>query len=267
MASTCVTVVNPPSARVSSSFFNKRRKTVYSREYFASHVGGSASSAAVIVPVVLSLLSVKSVVDVGCGVGSWAAEFAANGVLDICGVDGDYVDRSQLRIRPDQFLARDLTKSLRLDRTFDLAACLEVAEHLPKATAKRLVADLTSLAPCVLFSAAIPGQGGAHHVNEQYLPYWIDLFQTHQYEAVDPIRPRILGSDLVDWFYQQNVVMFAAANHTLLTKNFSKPPSLVHPYLYERTRHDVPRLRTLVRSFPQAVYRAIRFHLGIGVND
>ena len=267
MASTCVTVVSPPSARVSSSFFNKRRKTVYSREYFATQVDGSARSAAVIVPVVLALLSVKSVVDVGCGVGSWAAEFAANGVLDICGVDGDYVDRSQLRIRPDQFLARDLTKSLRLDRTFDLAACLEVAEHLPKATAKRLVADLTSLAPCVLFSAAIPGQGGAHHVNEQYLPYWIDLFQTHQYEAVDPIRPRILGSDLVDWFYQQNVVMFAAANHTLLTKNFSKPPSLIHPYLYERTRHDVPRLRTLVRSFPQAVYRAIRFRLGLGVSD
>jgi 2-polyprenyl-3-methyl-5-hydroxy-6-metoxy-1,4-benzoquinol methylase len=127
--------------------------TVYSREFFAGQVDGSGSSAAVVVPLVLSLLPVKSVVDIGCGVGPWAAEFLTNGVPDVWGVDGDYVDRSQLRIPPDRFLARDLTKSLHFDRTFDLAVCLEVAEHLPESRAAGLVADLTAMAPCVLFSS------------------------------------------------------------------------------------------------------------------
>ena len=63
----------------------------YSAEFYAGQVDGSASSAAVVVPLVLSLLPVRSVVDVGCGVGPWAAEFMANGVPEVWGIDGDYV--------------------------------------------------------------------------------------------------------------------------------------------------------------------------------
>ena len=83
----------------------QKTSTVYSHEFFAGQVDGSGSSAAVVVPLVLSLLAVKSAVDIGCGVGPWAAEFMANGVTDVWGVDGAYVDRSQLRIPPDRFLA------------------------------------------------------------------------------------------------------------------------------------------------------------------
>jgi SAM-dependent methyltransferase len=233
----------------------------YTHDYYATYADGSSRSASVVVPLVLSLLKAKSVVDVGCGIGTWAAEFEARGVSDVTGIDGDYVDRSQLLIRQGRFLAHDLTKPLRLERAFDLAICLEVGEHLADARAKSFVADLTLLAPCVLFSAAIPGQGGTQHVNEQYLPYWIDLFQSRTYQAIDAIRPRILGNDLVEWFYQQNIVMFVAPNHPLLNENFPRAQSFIHPVLYERTRHAVPLLKTMVRSFPQSVYRAIRFHL------
>ncbi|HEY1220604.1 MAG: class I SAM-dependent methyltransferase [Bryobacteraceae bacterium] len=239
--------------------FTKNARAVYSSEFYAGLVDGSASSAAVVVPLVLSFLPVRSVVDVGCGVGPWAAAFLANGVPEVQGIDGDYVDRSQLRIPPDRFSARDLTKPLQLDRTFDLAVCLEVAEHLPEPRASGLVVDLISLAPCVLFSAAVPGQGGTHHINEQYLSYWIDLFQGRGYEAIDPIRPRILGNNVVEWFYQQNTVMFAAPQHPVLAKGFPKPQIFIHQTLYDRPL----TLREVVNAFPSAVRRSVRHHLGI----
>lgn len=199
----------------------------------------------------------------GCGVAPWAAEFLANGVPDVWGVDGDYVDRSQLRIPSERFLARDLTKSVQFERTFDLAVCLEVAEHLPESRAGSLVADLTSLAPCVLFSAALPGPVGTNHINSQYLPYWIGLFQAQGYEAIDPIRPQVWGNDNVEWFYQQDTVMFVAPKHLLLTKKFPKPQSLIHQELYEYVLHQDPTLGMLARGFPGAVRRSIRYHLGL----
>ena len=242
--------------------FTKPKESIYSSEFFAGQADGSARSASVVVPLVLTLLPIKSVIDVGCGVGPWAAEFLANDVPDVWGVDGDYVDRSRLRIPSDRFLARDLTKTLELGRTFDLAVCLEVAEHLPGSRAVGLVADLTSMAPCVLFSAAVPGPTGTGHINPQYLPYWIELFKTHGFEAIDPIRPMIWGNDLVEWFYQQDTVIFAASNHPLLTKGFPKPQSIIHQELYDQVR-NVELSLGMLRDLPGALRRSIRYHLRI----
>src|ERR1700757_673010 len=95
----------------------------YTHDYYSAYADGSSRSASVVVPLVLSLLKVKSVVDVGCGIGTWVAEFEAHGVSDAIGIDGDYVDRSQLLIRRERFFAHDLINPLRLGRGFYLAAC------------------------------------------------------------------------------------------------------------------------------------------------
>jgi len=235
-------------------------EVIYSGDFFGRHIEGAVRSARVVVPLVQSIVPVNSVIDVGCGLGVWAAEFLLNGVPDAWGVDGDYVQRSQLRIPPERFLARDLTQPFRIDRRFDLAVCLEVAEHLPTSRAAGLVDDLTRLAPCVLFSAAVPGPTGTHHINSQYLPYWVEHFQRRGYEVIDPIRPQIWGNDSVEWFYQENIVMCVERNHVLLSRNFPKPQTIIHQQLYEQVLHSTPTLRMIAKAFPEAVRRSLRYH-------
>src|SRR5579863_7218810 len=139
----------------------------YGRTFYSLHQDGSARSADVIVPIVLSIFPASSVVDIGCGVGTWLQAFARNGVKDFLGVDGEHVPLDILQIARANFRAADLTRLSTVGRRFDIACSLEVAEHLPPDVAEPFVDLLTNAAPVVLFSAAIPHQGGTNHVNER----------------------------------------------------------------------------------------------------
>jgi SAM-dependent methyltransferase len=180
----------------------------YDRAFYERHRRGSGSSAEVVAPLVVEWVRPKSVVDVGCGMGTWAAAFSRRGVGDVVGVDGSPVPADLLQIPAERFQVRDLSKPLDLGRTFDLAVCLEVAEHLPARFADGLVASLTSLAPVVLFSAAIPGQGGVGHVNEEWPRAWAERFSAAGFAWADPIRPRIWNDPGVEPWYAQNVLLF-----------------------------------------------------------
>ena len=173
----------------------------------------SRTSAAAIVPWIVGALAPTSVIDVGCGRGAWLAAFKGAGVADVLGLDGDYVDRRALHIESEEFQAVDLEAPPSLDREFDLAVSLEVAEHLPPGSADDFVGFLTGLAPRVLFSGAIPGQGGVHHVNEQWPAYWSDRFEAHGYRAVDAVRNRFWNDDRVAFYFAQNMVMYALPRH------------------------------------------------------
>jgi SAM-dependent methyltransferase len=241
----------------------KASATLYDRTFFQSHLRGSSTSASVIVPLLLRNVSVKSVVDIGCGIGTWTAQFAANGVEDVTGVDGPHVDQSGLLIPHDRFIAHDLRMPIRLGRKYDLAVCLEVAEHLPPERAPGLVAELVSLAPCIMFSAAVRGQGGRDHQNEQYMSYWTHLFAEHNYEGLDLIRSTVWADDRVDWWYQQNLTVFAGPNHPLRSRGIAPSRDLIHPVLYDRylRRFTRPTIGYLLSSFPGALGRSLKFHL------
>jgi SAM-dependent methyltransferase len=180
----------------------------YTADFFAVHRAGARRSARVVVPFVLELVAARSAIDVGCGDGTWLSVFREYGIEDVYGVDGDYVDRDRLEIPRDRFHPHDLTRPLHLDRTFDLAVSLEVAEHLPAEAAEGFVASLVRLAPVVLFSAAAPYQGGEHHVNEQWPAYWAERFARHDFLPVDCLRRRIWAHPDVEWWYAQNAFLY-----------------------------------------------------------
>ena len=182
--------------------------TIYDERFFEELREGARRSARVIVPLLVDRLRPRSVVDVGCGLGTWLAVFRENGIADVVGIDGDYVDRARLEIPSENFLPHDLTEVLRLERRFDLAISLEVAEHLPARSAATFVDSLTFLSPFVVFSAAIPFQGGTNHVNEQWPDYWAELFEARGFAPVDCIRREVWSNDDVEWWYAQNILLF-----------------------------------------------------------
>jgi len=239
----------------------------YDRAFYERHKTGSGSSAEVVAPLVAEWVRPKSVVDVGCGMGTWAAAFRRRGVEDVIGVDGSPVPADLLQIPADRFLVRDLSKPLDLGRTFDLAVCLEVAEHLPKEFARTLVASLTALAPVVLFSAAIPGQGGVGHVNEEWPRAWAERFLAAGFSWADPIRPRIWNDPGVEPWYAQNALIFHEKDRFPGTKPWDAagaatengaawPLPLVHPHGWTRAKRPATVGRAL-SDLRRAVFAAV----------
>jgi len=160
-----------------------------------------------VVPHVMKLVTPSSVLDVGCGTGTWLKAFEEMGVSDYAGVDGDYVKRENLKIAENRFHPIDLRKTWSLDRKFDLVVSLEVAEHLPETSADLFVEALASHGETILFSAAIPGQGGQNHLNEQWPAYWQQKFLKHGFYFHDLIRPLIWNNENVHWWYRQNIFL------------------------------------------------------------
>jgi len=214
----------------------------YNRDFFDRQAARSYGSARAVLSRIMPLLTVRRVVDVGCGVGTWLRAASELGAAEVLGVDGDYVDRSTLYIDPACFIAGDIThESLgsllgaRAAEQFDMVMCLEVAEHIPFARAASLVKELTQLGDLIVFSAAVPFQYGADHQNEQWQDFWAILFRESGYECWDWLRSEVWFHPEVDWWYAQNLLVFArkgsaaAARLPAAALVRGRSLSLVHP--------------------------------------
>lgn len=184
----------------------------YDDSFFKYLNSGSLVSAQKTLPIILESLSIRSVLDVGCGQGAWLKAWKSLGVDEILGIDGDYVRTDALLIGPEEFLAKDLTQAFDIDRKFDLVQSLEVAEHLPPESAPIFVESIVRHADFVLFSAAPVGQGGDFHINEQPYDYWRRLFANHGYVAFDCIRPVIQGVREIEPWYRYNIFLYVAGS-------------------------------------------------------
>ena len=211
----------------------------------------NTKAAEIIIPLILEKYKISSVVDVGCGTGTWLSVFGKYGVEHI-GIDGDYVDRNLLHINEDNFKCFDLNNKFSLNKKYDLAICLEVAEHLEAKSAILFIECLCSLSDFIIFSAAIPSQGGQNHLNEQYPEYWLSIFESMEYYLVDDIKSDIWGNSNIEWWYQQNMMILKK------TSNKEKRPLCfaIHPDLYKIKIEEIRKLDTNYQ-------RVIRGHISV----
>jgi SAM-dependent methyltransferase len=168
----------------------------------------------------------KSIVDFGCGRGDWLRAAKELGASRILGLDTFALEKFQSDIPIEHV---NLTEPVRLPDRWDVAMCLEVGEHLPETAAATLVQSLVNAAPVVLFSAAAPGQGGVHHINEQPPEVWSNLFQAHGYQCFD-FRDEIWTDEDIEPWYRMGTLVFAKSGSA---------PSQLFNYRRETARHIV----------------------------
>lgn len=213
-------------------------------------VDSNLENARIIVQRVLAQLApiaINSVVDWGCGLGAWLRAFKENGVSQVKGYDGKWVDKSKLFDNIDQteFEEVDFEGSI-FDpdvKRYDLAMSLEVAEHINAQYAERFINKITASSNIVLFSAATPQQGGQNHVNEQWPDYWDALFSRNGFAAYDTLRYEIWDDDRLYAWYRQNIHMYVKSDDpsladlrqrllALCPNNVTGTKRLVHPVFY-----------------------------------
>lgn len=181
----------------------------YNQVFFDYVDEGAIRSAEVIVKHLFPLLKPDSVLDVGCGRASWLRAWKNAGCRQVQGIDGDYIDRAQLHIAQDEFKPVNLCQTFDLGQRFDLVQCLEVAEHIAAGPATGLIDSLVRHGDIILFSAAVPGQGGTQHINERPLEHWRDMFVDRGYRAFDALRPLIHTNARIEPWYRYNSILYA----------------------------------------------------------
>jgi hypothetical protein len=238
--------------------------TPYDAGFYARQGEQSFRAARVLVPLLVEATGARSVADFGCGRGGWVQAFLEAGVERAIGLDGDWVDPALLYCPPPAFRAVDLTRPQRLEARVDLAISLEVAEHLPDTAAPTFVDSLVAAADIVAFSAAIPGQGGTHHINERWQSYWIGMFADRGYVAVDRLRPLVWQDRRIDPFYRQNILLFATPDRAaaLLPDAAEMPVTdVVHPEIFAihlRARERMAGVPQGGRASIDSIVRGVR---------
>lgn len=239
---------------------------VYSSEFYADMEVTSITSAKEIIPVLIDRYNPTSVVDVGCGTGAFALEFINNGIEDVIGYEGIWMREADTLLQKDKYIYWDITQEIRTTRIYDLCLCLEVAEHLDYSSARTLISTLTTLSPRVVFSAAIPHQGGNHHANEQWPEFWAQLFAEEEYILEWDPRLSMWNNPNIASCYRQNLLVFVKSAE----RQGDIPLSLVHPEAwtlamkYRKTPIWLRALHLLPRSFLSKGKRYLSRIIGMG---
>lgn len=217
---------------------------LYDNFFYDDQISRSYESANIYIHHLLKYFRPKSIIDVGCGRGTWLKAFEEHGATRCLGLDGYWNSQKQMLSKTIEFYPTDLSQpSFAVNSDWDLAMSLEVAEHLPESSSDDFVEFLTNLSDAVLFSAAFVNQGGDNHINEQLHSYWALKFCQFGFVPFDLFRPFFWGNQSVDFCYRQNTFLYVSTSsplHNVLVQAGINPidhiefMNCVHPYLYSQ---------------------------------
>jgi len=215
----------------------------YTQKFYDKYFEGSYSSAKEVINFISDFLTPKTIIDFGCGAGTWL--MASKEILSskILGIDQHKYSEIRMYIDEEEYISLDLTSPIQIGEKFDLAISVEVAEHLDEKHADIFVETLCNHSDIILFSAAVPLQGGRNHINERPCTYWAQKFAQKGYDLVDCVRPSIWNNDNVDAWYKNNIVLYVNREGKCLgnVPITSSPIDIIHPKLLERIVEETIR--------------------------
>lgn len=213
----------------------------YNEKFFQNEEKSAQKTSAIVFPYILERIRPKSVVDFGCGTGEWLGVAKKSVyVKKVVGIDGEYAKKNTI-LDEHEFIAWDLNTEIQLGEKYDLAVSLEVVEHLKQTSEEIFVGNLVRHADIILFSAAIPYQGGKYHINEQYPTYWERMFNKFGYVMCDCVRNVFWDMIGVDVWYKQNMFLVCKSGmeQEIMEKFYSDNhiKDIVHPEYWEYYRN------------------------------
>ena len=226
---------------------------LYNEKFYAVRRAEVIPSAEAIMGLIFKMFHIESVIDFGCGTGTWLNAAQSLGATNVTGIEGDWLKDEFLDSPNLDVIRKDLANPVRIEGTYDLAISLEVGEHLLPERAASFVEDICRTSKKVLFSAAIPNQGGVGHLNEQWQSYWAEHFLKHDFVPFDVIRPEIWSNSDISFWYRQNTILYLHKDEIENNGKMSfpletkKPADLniVHPEQYSKNMNLRLQLRKL----------------------
>jgi SAM-dependent methyltransferase len=214
----------------------------YNNQYFSSKI--FECDYAVVAEAIITQYAPQTVIEFGCGNGELSKALAKSGIR-VTAIDG-YANPDFRGVENIHFYRIDLNNPASVEeflllqnKKFDLAICMEVAEHLNPVVSEALIASLTFAANAVVFSAAIPEQDGDGHINCQNRIFWHELFEKRNFFLQDSIRSEIRDNPNVGRWYALNTIAYVKSEeepskeaYRKLVANLVKSESAASSHFY-----------------------------------
>ena len=153
---------------------------LYDDDFFSKRDGDKHDFSIILGEYATIKLGLRSVIDFGCGIGSFLSGVKKFGLNEIKGIEAGYESAKK-------YLVEDVSANICLGNVavvsnfgkFDAAISIEVAEHLLPEQADSFCKNLAnSSSRFIIITAAEPGQEGMYHFNCQKKSYWIKKIES-----------------------------------------------------------------------------------------